>query len=115
MGNLCSISISIKDVTAPCLDSACRRPANYIRKLEQNQLPLGIAVGKLVELRNDLKRKVEVPERQQLKALDQVQGWLSRVEAVETAVTETEAANIVGSTDHDSCINNYRHKLGKKV
>ncbi|RVW30870.1 putative disease resistance protein [Vitis vinifera] len=43
---------------------------------------------KLRELRNDVKRKVDVAERQQMKRLDQVQGWLSRVEDMETEVTQ---------------------------
>lgn len=113
MGNLCSISISIEDVVASCWDSTCKRPANYICKLEQNQLALGIEVGKLVELRNDVKRKVEVAERQQLEALDQVQGWLQRVEAMQTAVTEMRAS----SETEANCIKNLKssYHLGKKV
>ncbi|RVW70812.1 putative disease resistance protein [Vitis vinifera] len=101
MGNLCSISVSIDDIVASFWGCTCR-PANYICKLEENQLALRIALRKLIELRNDVKRKVDLAERQQMKPLDQVQGWLSRVEALETAFSEMRGsaameANRLGS------------------
>ena len=117
MGNLCSISVSIDDIVASFWGCTCR-PANYICKLEENQLALRIALRKLIELRNDVKRKVDLAERQQMKPLDQVQGWLSRVEALETAFSEMRGsaameANRLGSYRIKGFMS--RYNLGKKV
>ncbi|KAL6312520.1 hypothetical protein AAG906_014699 [Vitis piasezkii] len=109
MGNVCSVSISTEDIAGRCCDCTAAR-ANYICKLQENR-----------ELRNDVKRKVDVAERQQMKRLDQVQGWLSRVEAMETEVTQLigdgaeniEEKRFCGSCYPKHCISSYT--LGKKV
>ena len=87
MGNIFSVSFSTEDIPGRCCDCAASQ-ANYICKLEENQVTLRTELQKLRELRNDVSRKVDVAERQQMKSLDQVQGWLSRVEALETEVIQ---------------------------
>ena len=65
--------------------------------------------------------RVNVAERQQMRRLDQVQGWLSRVEALETEVTQLigdgaetiDEKGLCGSCYPKHCISCY--KLGKKV
>ncbi|KAL6334334.1 hypothetical protein AAG906_014735 [Vitis piasezkii] len=81
----------------------------------------GTTLQKLRELRNDVNRRVNVAERQQMRRLDQVQGWLSRVEAMETEVTQLigdgaetiDEKGLCGSCYPKHCISCY--KLGKKV
>ncbi|XP_034696782.1 probable disease resistance protein At5g63020 [Vitis riparia] len=120
MGNVCSVSISTEDIAGRCCDCTAAR-ANYICKLQENRVTLRTELQKLRELRNDVKRKVDVAERQQMKRLDQVQGWLSRVEAMETEVTQLigdgaeniEEKRFCGSCYPKHCISSYT--LGKKV
>ncbi|KAJ9692613.1 hypothetical protein PVL29_011604 [Vitis rotundifolia] len=120
MGSVCSVSISTEDIAGRCCDCTAAR-ANYICKLQENRVTLRTELQKLRELRNDVKRKVDVAERQQMKRLDQVQGWLSRVEAMETEVTQLigdDAENIeekrfCGSCYPKHCFSSYT--LGKKV
>ncbi|RVW84136.1 putative disease resistance protein [Vitis vinifera] len=119
MGNVFSVSISTDDITGCCDCTAAR--ANYICKLAENRVTLRTELQKLRELKNDVNRKVDVAERQQMKRLDQVQGWLSRVEAMETEVgqligdgAETiEEKRLRGCCHPKHCISNYT--LGKKV
>ena len=120
MGNVCSVSISTEDIAGRCCDCTAAR-ANYICKLQENRVTLRTELQKLRELRNDVKRKVDVAERQQMKRLDQVQGWLSRVEDMETEVTQLigdgaeniEEKRFCGSCYPKHCISSYT--LGKKV
>ncbi|WJZ95115.1 hypothetical protein VitviT2T_013906 [Vitis vinifera] len=119
MGNVFSVSISTNDI-AGCCDCTVAR-ANYIFKLAENRVTLRTELQKLRELKNDVNRKVDVAERQQMKRLDQVQGWLSRVEAMETEVgqligdgAETiEEKRLRGCCHPKHCISSYT--LGKKV
>ncbi|KAL6334013.1 hypothetical protein AAG906_000065 [Vitis piasezkii] len=88
---------------------------------KQNRVTLRTDLQKLRELKNDVNRKLDVAERQQMKRLDQVQGWISRVEAMETEVgqligdgAETiEEKRLCGSCYPKHCISSYT--LGKKV
>ena len=120
MGNIFSVSFSTQDITGRCCDCAASR-ANYICKLEENQVTLRTELQKLRELRNDVSRKVDVAERQQMKRLDQVQGWLSRVEAMETEVIQLigDGAETIGEKRlcGSCCPKHYisSYKLGKKV
>ena len=70
MGNVCSVSFSTEDITGRCCDCTAAR-ANYIRKLEENQVTLRTELQKLSELRNDVNGRVNVAERQQMRRLDQ--------------------------------------------
>lgn len=118
MGNVFSVSISTNDIAGCCDCTAAR--ANYICKLAENRVTLRTELQKLRELKNDVNRKVDVAERQQMKRLDQVQGWLSRVEAMETEVgqligdgAETiEEKRLRGCCHPKHCISSYT--LGKK-
>lgn len=74
----------------------------------------------LKELRNDLRMSVTNLERPQIKRLDQVQGWLLRVEAMEAQVDELirdcsrEIDNkCLGGCCPKNCKSSY--KLGKKA
>ncbi|XP_034680826.1 disease resistance protein SUMM2-like [Vitis riparia] len=87
MGNICSISLSADRIVSSFWDGTTEH-ANYLRKLPENLVELGTAWERLKELRNDVKRKVDIAEREQMQPLDQVQGWLSRVETLETQVTQ---------------------------
>ena len=95
MGNVFSVSISTNDIAGCCDRTAAR--ANYICKLTENRVTLRTELQKLRELKNDVNRKVDVAERQQMKRLDQVQGWLSRVEAM-----ETEVGQLIGDGAHNT-------------
>ncbi|WJZ95155.1 hypothetical protein VitviT2T_013945 [Vitis vinifera] len=99
MGNVFSVSISTKDIAGCCDCTAAR--ANYICKLAENRVTLRTELQKLRELKND--------------------GWLSRVEAMETEVgqligdgAETiEEKRLRGCCHPKHCISSYT--LGKKV
>lgn len=88
---------------------------------EKNLKELNSQLEKLLELRNDVKQQVEVAEGQQMKPMEQVQGWLKRVEECEKEVNKL--INIDGNQEvrkvHDegrncrNCKSSY--KLGKIV
>ncbi|GMN64811.1 hypothetical protein TIFTF001_033881 [Ficus carica] len=64
-------------------------PKEQRETVEENLDGLKLALGELVDARSDLMRRVNVAEQQQqLKRLDKVQRWISRVEAVEAEVNE---------------------------
>ncbi|XVE58782.1 hypothetical protein DITRI_Ditri04bG0196900 [Diplodiscus trichospermus] len=80
MGNIFSITASSDPVITRCLDCIAGQ-AEFVCKLEENLEALEIARAELMDLRNDVIRRVKIAEeQQQLKRLDQVQGWLSRAE-----------------------------------
>lgn len=63
----------------------------YVSELEDNLIALQNELQKLTEVRNDVMRKVMVAEQHQMmKRKAQVQGWFSRVEAVEAEVGELQ-------------------------
>lgn len=58
-------------------------------EVEENLDALKVALEELADARNDWMRRVNVAQQQQqLKRLDEVQRWISRVEAVEAEVNE---------------------------
>ena len=59
-----------------------------MHKLSENLATLDSAFERLRELRNDVKSKVDIGEREQLQRLHQVQGWLSRFENLEIEVSQ---------------------------
>ncbi|KAI9162162.1 hypothetical protein LWI28_024464 [Acer negundo] len=85
MGNLCSISVSCDAIISRCQDCTARK-ATYISELEANVEALRTAMQKLIEARNDVMSRVIVAEQQHMIRLNQVQGWLSRVQLMETKV-----------------------------
>ncbi|KAJ9692577.1 hypothetical protein PVL29_011568 [Vitis rotundifolia] len=119
MGNICSISISVDHLISSCWNRTTEH-ANYLCKLPKNLVALGTACDRLREFRNDVKRKVDIAEREQMQRLDQVQGWLSRVENLETQVSQLiedgtkEIENkCLGGCCPRRCSTGY--KLGKRV
>ncbi|CAK9176657.1 unnamed protein product [Ilex paraguariensis] len=111
MGNLCSITLSIDDLISRWGDCTVSL-VHYVSRFEENLNILRIALQELKEFRNDVKREVDVTERQpMMKRLDQVQGWLLLVESMETEVNELiENSTQVIESNYIS-----RYKLGKKV
>ncbi|KAJ9692578.1 hypothetical protein PVL29_011569 [Vitis rotundifolia] len=119
MGNIGSISISVDHPISSCWYRTTEH-ANYLCKLPENLVALGTACERLREFRNDVKRKVDIAEREQMQRLDQVQGWLSRVENLETQVsqliedgTEEIEKKCLGGCCPRRCSTGY--KLGKRV
>ncbi|GAY55216.1 hypothetical protein CUMW_162710 [Citrus unshiu] len=102
-----------------CLDCFLGKVANT-SKLQDNLVALETELGKLIAAKNDVMMRVVNAERQQLRTLDQVQVWLSRVEAV-----KTEADELIrhGSQEIDKlCVGGYcskhcasSYKFGKQV
>ncbi|MFQ6620797.1 hypothetical protein Gotur_002594 [Gossypium turneri] len=80
MGNI--FSISLDPIITRCWDCATGQ-ASYIYNLEANLHALQAEVAGLKELRTDLMSRVRIAEdEQQLKLLNQVEGWLSRAETL---------------------------------
>ncbi|EOY26515.1 Cc-nbs-lrr resistance protein, putative [Theobroma cacao] len=81
MGNIFSIQLSCDTIFSRCWDCSAGQ-AIYTCRLEENLADLKTALNKLMELRNDVMRKVNIAEQGNMKRLDQVEGWLSRTEAM---------------------------------
>ncbi|RVW30866.1 putative disease resistance protein [Vitis vinifera] len=119
MSNICSIPLPADRIVSSFWDGATEH-ANYLRKLPENLVELGTACERLRELRNDVKRMVDIAEREQMHPLDQVQGWLSRVETLETQVTQLigDGTEEVEKKCLGGCCPRHcraRYKLGKRV
>ncbi|GAY54542.1 hypothetical protein CUMW_157470 [Citrus unshiu] len=87
MGNVIGIQFSCDAIFSRCLNSTLNKAA-YISQLEDNLPALQAQLQKLIESKNDVMARVANAENQQMRQLNTVQGWLSRVEAVETEVGE---------------------------
>ncbi|KAK2651556.1 hypothetical protein Ddye_011412 [Dipteronia dyeriana] len=88
MGNICSVSISCNAIFSSCIQFFMSN-ASYISQLEENLVRLQSELQKLIHTRNDVMRRVIVHEQPlKMKRTDQVQGWLSRVQAAENQVEE---------------------------
>ncbi|KAK2651569.1 hypothetical protein Ddye_011425 [Dipteronia dyeriana] len=88
MGNFCSVSISCNAIFSSCIHCFISN-ASYISQLEENLVRLQSELQKLIHTRNDVMRRVIVHEQPlKMKRTDQVQGWLSRVQAAENQVEE---------------------------
>ncbi|KAL9460180.1 hypothetical protein AB3S75_003394 [Citrus x aurantiifolia] len=120
MGNMLQISISCDGAFFNrCLDFFLGK-ATYIRNLQGNVEALGTELVKLIAKKNDLTTRVVDAERQQMRTLDQVQVWLSRVDAV-----KAEADELIrdGSQEIEKlCLGGYcskncpsSYKFGKRV
>ncbi|MFQ6620791.1 hypothetical protein Gotur_002704, partial [Gossypium turneri] len=82
MGNIFSISLSLDPIITRCWDCATGQ-ASYICHLEDNLQALKNEVEELKAIRRDLMSRVGIAEdEQQLKRLNQVEGWLSRAETL---------------------------------
>ncbi|KAJ0075057.1 hypothetical protein Patl1_34573 [Pistacia atlantica] len=119
MGNVCSASVSCDPIVSRILDCTTGKVA-YISDLKDNLDALQTELQKLIEARNDVMRRVNIAEQQQMKRPDQVQGWLSRVQDVEAGageVLEIRSQEIeklcCGGYCSKNCNSSY--KFGKKV
>ncbi|XP_006427324.2 disease resistance protein RFL1 [Citrus clementina] len=70
-----------------CLDCFLGKAA-YIRNLQDNLDALDTELENLIAKKNDVMRRVVDAERQQMRRLDGVQRWVSRVEVVKTGADE---------------------------
>ncbi|XP_052300793.1 probable disease resistance protein At5g63020 isoform X1 [Citrus sinensis] len=102
-----------------CLDCFLGKAA-YIRNLQDNLDALGTELGNLIARKNDLMRRVVDAERQQMRRLDGVQVWVSRVDSVKTEADQfirdgsREIEKLcVGGYCSKNCMSSY--KFGKKV
>ncbi|KAK9229488.1 hypothetical protein WN944_022450 [Citrus x changshan-huyou] len=98
----------------------CSRKAAYVSRLEHNLIAIQTELQKLIEAKNDVMTRVANAEQQQLRRLNKVQGWLSRVEAVEAEVGELTRDSsqeieklCLGGYCSKNCKSSY--KFGKKV
>lgn len=118
MGNVCSASFSCDETISHCLDCIVSQ-AGYICHLKDNLDALRTEFQKLIEARNDVQTRVIVAEQLQMRRLQQVQGWLSRVQDVEKEVPRL-LEEIIGKGEEilcgfcsGNCIESY--KYGKRV
>ncbi|KAH9715172.1 putative disease resistance protein [Citrus sinensis] len=102
-----------------CLDCFLGKAA-YIRNLQDNLDALDTELGRLIAKKNDVMRRVVDAERQQMRRLDGVQVWVSRVDAVKTGADEliTDGSEEIGKL----CVGGYcskncrsSYKFGKQV
>ncbi|GAY62767.1 hypothetical protein CUMW_220410 [Citrus unshiu] len=121
MGNIFGIQISCDGaICFRCLDCALGKAA-YISELEDNLDALLTELQKLIEAKNDvMTRVVNAEQQQQLRRLNKVQGWLSRVEGAETEIGEliTDSTQEIqklclGGYCSKNCKSSY--EFGKKV
>ncbi|KAF2297608.1 hypothetical protein GH714_000173 [Hevea brasiliensis] len=86
MGNVFSIQCSSDALIGRCWDCIAAQPL-YICQLEDDLQELETARDKLIELKNDVERKVTSEGTSQTVLLDRVRGWLSRVDSTVTEVS----------------------------
>ena len=119
MGNVFGVQIPWSNIFPRCLDWILNE-AKYISQLEDNLDDLQTKLEQLIEAKDDVMNRVEIAERQQMSRLNQVQGWVSRVEAVKA---EADQLIRVGSQEIERlCLWGYCSKnckssydFGKKV
>ncbi|CAL9010899.1 unnamed protein product [Prunus brigantina] len=89
MGNCCSatLQVSCDALINRCIDYTFAR-ATYVCFMEENLNDLGTALRDLQALKNDVKDRVDGAKAQQLKPLEQVHRWVSRVEEIQDEVNE---------------------------
>ncbi|KAH9715200.1 putative disease resistance protein [Citrus sinensis] len=102
-----------------CVDCFLGKAA-YIRNLQDNLVALDTELENLIAKKNDVMRRVVDAERQQMRRLDGVQVWVSRVDAVKTGADEliTDGSEEIGKL----CVGGYcskncrsSYKFGKQV
>ncbi|KAF8401762.1 hypothetical protein HHK36_012708 [Tetracentron sinense] len=110
----------IIDIISRLWDCVARRK-NYIRGLEENLGSLSSAMGELKNVRNDVKRRIDIAEGQQkMRHRDQVEGWLQMVETMEHEVDviiqdgyQQISNRCLGGYCPMNCCSSY--KVGKRV
>ncbi|KAI5337623.1 hypothetical protein L3X38_016894 [Prunus dulcis] len=120
MGNCCSVTLQVQceALINRCIDCTFGR-ATYVCFMEENLNSLGTALGDLQALKNDVKTRVYLAEAQ-LKPLDQVQRWVSRVEEIQVEVNELVKYRdkhleklCIGGCCSKSC--KFSYQFGRKV
>ncbi|GMH01084.1 hypothetical protein Nepgr_002923 [Nepenthes gracilis] len=120
MGSIFSCSVSLDSV----ISQTCNHIAlqvSHITSLADRLRTLRTALQELVAARNDVQRRVDIAERGgHLKRLDQVQVWLSAMDALITevhalieAATQENNNKCLGGCCPRNCTSTY--KLGKKM
>lgn len=121
MGNCCSVTLQVScdALINRCIDCTFAR-ATYVCFMEENLNDLGTALRDLQALKNDVKDRVDGAKAQQLKPLDQVQRWVSRVEEIQVEVNELVKDRdehleklCIGGCCSKSC--KFSYQFGKKV
>ncbi|KAK3219488.1 hypothetical protein Dsin_013458 [Dipteronia sinensis] len=120
MGNICAVSISCNALFSSCIQCFISKAA-YISQLEDNLVRLQSELQKLIHTRNDVMRRVILHEQPlKMKRTDQVQGWLSRVQAAEDQVAELQQLKdeqtqklCLGGYCSTNCKSSY--KFGKRI
>ncbi|XP_062086842.1 disease resistance protein RPS5-like [Humulus lupulus] len=113
-GPLLDIGIRLWDCSAKSMA--------YFHELEENMVSLSDAMNDLRNLNQDVKRRVEFSQRQNLQCTNQVKGWLENVEIMEEEVNlillkareehQTRNNKCLGGFFKGGC---FSHKLGKLV
>ncbi|KAF8388135.1 hypothetical protein HHK36_026801 [Tetracentron sinense] len=93
---------------------------DYIRELQENLHALRSLMDELMSVRNDVKRRVDIAEGQQLKRRDQVEVWLQMVESTEHEVDQIieEGFQQMSNTCLGGCCPKHcrsSYKVGKRV
>ncbi|KAI9161388.1 hypothetical protein LWI28_016865 [Acer negundo] len=117
MGNLLSAAIS--NGFDPIF-TYCKEKASYIWNLEDNLDALQKALEDLTQAKEDVMTRITIAEQQQLRRLNRVQLWLTRVQAVETQVGELQ--RVRSQEIEKLCLGGYcsenlksSYEFGKKV
>ncbi|TYI41443.1 hypothetical protein ES332_A01G021600v1 [Gossypium tomentosum] len=119
MGNIFSFPIGNAIITR-CWDCATGQ-ASFICNLEGNLHALQTEVAELKELRSDLMRRVKIAEdEQQLKRLNQVEGWLQRADRVINDADQLiwESPQQINELCMGGCCSRHprsSHKFGKQI
>ncbi|TYJ47842.1 hypothetical protein E1A91_A01G019700v1 [Gossypium mustelinum] len=119
MGNIFSFPIGNAIITR-CWDCATGQ-ASFICNLEGNLHALQTEVAELKELRSDLMRRVKIAEdEQQLKRLNQVEGWLQRADRVINDADQLiwESPQQINELCMGGCCSRHprsSHKFGKQL
>ncbi|KAL5735555.1 hypothetical protein ACOSQ2_030343 [Xanthoceras sorbifolium] len=121
MGNCVSVSISGDRTISGCQDFVVQR-LTYKAKLRDDLNTLETDMEKLMEVKKDVRREVDFAEKQQsMRRLERVDGWLKRVEVVETEVSKlmtTGAQEVAKLCLGGLCSKNLfksSYKLGEKL
>ncbi|KAJ4718305.1 NBS-LRR type disease resistance protein [Melia azedarach] len=91
MGNIFAISIPTDQILS-CFQDCTVKKATYICQLEDNLDSLKTSLQDLIQAKNDLMTRILIAEQQQMKRLNKVQLWLTRVDYAEIEVGELQKA-----------------------
>ncbi|KAF8407014.1 hypothetical protein HHK36_006136 [Tetracentron sinense] len=108
---------TVTDIIVARIWVPIERQVMYLFKARQNLRSMRNAMNELKNTRNDVKRKVDLAEREQLTCTDTVRAWLEKVEAEEQEVHE-----MVENFPSTRCLEGYcpkncwlSYRLGKRV